>query len=67
MPPDRPPHHASLIPLKCPGDHCGATQVRLAVRSRSIATFKCPACGHAWSREVQALPVRARARLPRAS
>lgn len=67
MSPDRPPHHAPLIPLKCPADGCGARQARLVVRSRSIATFKCPTCGHSWSREVHALPVKARARLPRAS
>ena len=64
-PPDR--SHASLIPLRCPAESCGARQVRLVVRSRSIATFKCPACGHSWSKEVQALPMKVRATLPRAS
>lgn len=64
-PPER--SHAALIRLRCPADGCAARQVRLVVRSRTIATFKCPTCGHSWSKEVQALPTKVRATLPRAS
>jgi len=67
MSPETPPPQGLLVPLKCPNEGCAAQQVRVIVRSRSIATFKCPACGHSWSKEVKALPPQARNRLPRAS
>lgn len=67
MGPDGPSSKALLVPLKCPVEDCGALHVRLIVRSRSIATFKCPDCGHSWSKEIRTLPLKARSKLPNAS
>jgi len=50
-----PDDHVEL-PLKCAVPSCDAPCVRLVVRSASIVTLRCPACGFMWSIEIAALP-----------
>jgi hypothetical protein len=42
------------LPLPCP--HCQVTRAEIAVRSRTVITLVCAACGHWWSLSMDWLP-----------